>query len=154
MNDDTTKTIITVLRHITLVREALLSISQNLEKQMLRHDLSKFYEDEFFGFTQINRVAREHKYGSPEYQASLRAVEPNPIKLHYSRNSHHPEHYKNGIDDMSLIDIIEMVADWYAASLTYGQTSFEESLEISIKRFNLSPEQIYLVKLIANEIKL
>jgi hypothetical protein len=94
-------------------------------------------------------VAREHKYGSPEYQASLNAVEPNPIKLHYSRNSHHPEHHANGIKDMELPDIIEMVCDWWAASKTYGQTSFSDSVEISIARFNPDYAKANMIRLIA-----
>lgn len=152
MIEDQVKTIITIKRHITLVQKFLVSLAKQLEKRAIEHDVSKFNEDEFFGFVQINRVAREHKYGSDEYRASLNAVEPNPIKLHYSRNSHHPEYHKNGVSDMSLIDIIEMVIDWKAASLTYGQSSLEESLEVSIKRFRLNPEQVYLVRLIVREL--
>lgn len=153
MISEETQTLITIMAHIAFVQRSLDALIRKLQDRSSCHDASKFWKDEFQGFIQINKTAREHKYGSPEYQASLKAVEPNPVELHYSRNRHHPEHHENGIDDMGLVDLIEMVADWKAASLTYGNTSFDESLEISIKRFDLRPEQIYLVKLIAKELE-
>jgi hypothetical protein len=33
------------------------------------------------------------------------------LKHHYENNRHHPEHFKNNIDDMNLIDLIEMLCD-------------------------------------------
>jgi hypothetical protein len=144
------KTLITMQRHTTLVRQALHKIADELNRRAEVHDLSKFSEDEFAGFVQINRVAREHKYGSPEYQASLNAVEPNPVKLHYSRNSHHPEYFGGGANDMDLIDLIEMVCDWYAASKTYGQTSFADSVEISLDRFPMDYSTANIVRVVAD----
>jgi hypothetical protein len=47
---------------------------------------------------------------------------------------------------MNLLDIIEMICDWKAASDTYGQISFLESLEIQKKRYNLTSEQWYLIQ--------
>lgn len=145
-----TKTLATMTRHIALVRQALHRVADELIRRAEVHDLSKFNEDEFAGFVQINRVAREHPYGSEEYKASLNAVTPNPIQLHYSRNSHHPEHYAGGTDDMDLADIIEMVCDWYAASKTYGQTSFADSVEISLDRFQMEYSTANMVRTIAN----
>jgi len=143
------KTTTTIIRHITLVQKRLQHIAQVLERRGLAHDESKWRSDEFGGFVQINRIAREHKYGSPEYKESLKQV--NAVELHYGRNSHHPEYYPGGIADMNLFDVIEMVCDWAAAAETYGQSTLEESLPIQFERFKMTPEQIYLVKLIARE---
>jgi len=150
MLTEETKTTITIIRHINLVQRFMNRIAQALEKRALIHDQSKFSEDEFGGFVQINRIAREHKYGSPEYKESLKQVDA--VEKHYSRNSHHPEYHPGGVGDMSLFDIIEMVCDWKAAAETYSQSTLEESLPIQVERFKLTPEQVYLVKLIVREL--
>lgn len=146
-----TKTLLTILRHQALVRRYLFRLVSQLQERALLHDLSKLQLDEFTGFVEINRVAREHKFGSPEYKASLGTNEA--VKLHLSRNSHHPEFYRDGIKDMSLLDLVEMVIDWLAASETYGQISFGESLQIQKERFGMSDEQYRLIQLIAEEVK-
>lgn len=145
-----TKTLITILRHQGFVRKYLRKLASALENRATIHDLSKFSQDEFGGFVDIQRIARTTKYNSEQYRES---IDTDPVKLHFSRNPHHPEHYSNGIDDMSLLDIIEMVIDWQSAAETYGQSSFEESLPEQVKRFKLRPEHLYLIKLIAEELK-
>lgn len=147
------KTLVTISRHVRLVQKNLGKIVRQLESRAVGHDLSKLADDEFKGFVTLNNIARNHEYGSPEYKQSLEANK-GVIDLHFQRNSHHPEYYQNGVSGMSLVDIIEMVCDWKAASETYGQTSFKDSVDISIKRFNLTPEQTYLVRLIADELEM
>jgi hypothetical protein len=139
-------TIVNMLAHKLKVSSFLVHLAGALRMRALTHDESKWSEDEFLGFVKINRIAREYEYGSPEYMASIK--ETNAVTLHYSRNSHHPEHYSSGIDDMSLLDIIEMVADWKAASETYEQTSLEDALEIHAKRFGLEEKHLYLIRLV------
>jgi hypothetical protein len=38
------------------------------------------------------------------------------IQHHYKANSHHPEFYDNGVEGMSLFDVLEMLLDWKAAT--------------------------------------
>ena len=59
---------------------------------------------------------------------------------HYANNSHHPEHYKNGIMGMDLIDLIEMICDWKAATERNANGDIMKSIEINQKRFNYSDE--------------
>ena len=54
---------------------------------------------------------------------------------HYAANRHHPEHFTKGIDDMTLIDIIEMLCDWKAASLRQNDGNLLKSIEINAQRF-------------------
>jgi len=142
-----TETLITILRHVRVVQEYISRFAGVLSDRALTHDLSKLDLDEFDGFVEINRIARTFPYGSQEYKDSIGRNKT--VSLHWSRNSHHPEYHPNGVNDMNLFDWIEMICDWKAASVTYGQASFDDSLKIQIARFKLSPEQIYLVKLIA-----
>lgn len=150
MISEEAQTIATILRHTMLVGLYLWKLVGKLWQRGVAHDASKLSEDEFSGFVQINKIARTCEYGSPEYKASL--AEVNAVPLHYSRNSHHPEHFRDGVDGMSLVDIVEMVADWKAAAETYGQTSLEKSLEIQANRFGLQEKHLYLIGLILDEL--
>lgn len=143
------KTLLTILSHQVLVRTYLLRLAHQLEERALLHDLSKFSLDEFEGMVSLNSIARGQRLDSPGYKDTLRSE---AIKLHWSRNSHHPEYHKDGIKDMSLLDLIEMVIDWRAASETYKRTSFGESLQIQKERFKMTEEQYRLIQLIAEDI--
>ena len=79
------------------------------------------------------------------------------ISLHFARNTHHPEHYFSGVESMSLLDMIEMVCDWKATNeirLRKDETaiSWEDSLELQRKRFNLTDNQLWLIDLIYREL--
>ena len=46
------------------------------------------------------------------------------IKLHWKRNSHHPEHYDSP-NDMSDLDLLEMACDCHARSKQYKTNLIE-----------------------------
>src|SRR5688500_11853943 len=112
MDSDKIALIRTMYVHISQVRANLQRITHDLERRSLIHDESKFSADEFDGFARINKIARENAYGSEAYISSMRQESPT-IDLHYSRNSHHPEHWP--YQEMSWLDLIEMVCDWRSA---------------------------------------
>ena len=62
----------------------------------------------------------------------------------FRSNSHHPEHYENGIYGMDLIDLVEMICDWKAASLRHADGNIMKSLEINKERFNID-EQLFQI---------
>lgn len=78
-------------------------------------------------------------YGSEEYQACLKAIKP-ALDHHYANNCHHPEHYKNGVDDMDFIDLVEMIADWKAATKRHNDGNILKSLEKNKERFHISDQ--------------
>jgi hypothetical protein len=144
--------LVTIQRHIATVQKHLNKFVTRLQQRGIEHDLSKLSKDEFTGFVEVNQIARLHPFGSKEYNNSLK--DNKTIALHFSRNSHHPEyHIKHGVNDMTMLDWIEMVTDWKAASETYGNTSFNDALEIQRKRFRLTDAQMWLVGLIAKELE-
>lgn len=135
----------TIIAHRDHVRSGLQSLTHELEKRALRHDLSKLSPEEFPAFARINRAAREHPYGSAEYRAGLGA-ERSAVALHYSRNSHHPEaheveHWAQNqgfwkAEMMGFLDLIEMVIDWRAAWRTYGtQGTWRENVDRQRERY-------------------
>ncbi|MCY3784594.1 MAG: DUF5662 family protein [Chloroflexi bacterium] len=68
-----------------------------------------------------------------------------PRYAHYAVSPHHPEYHAAPIR-MSFLDIIEMVADWDAASRTYGRTSLREGLSVHRLRFAFSDAQWWLIE--------
>lgn len=135
--EDAIQALRTIIAHRDHVRVRMLPVLQELERRALNHDLSKLNKDEFDGFVRINRAAREKPYGSESYISGMRQEKPT-IELHYSRNSHHPEHFQgDSATDMDFLDIIEMVCDWRAAWHTYGsQGSWRDNLNKQRDRYN------------------
>jgi len=153
----------TYLVHCRYVRRGLAKVATELTERAERHDDSKLFADEFAGFSRINKAARQHPYGSEEYRAGLRQEKPT-IDLHYTRNSHHPEHHGHEMDsavtlnvrvaaqDMSWLDIVEMVCDWRGAYLGYGsQGTWEENVGRQRYRYvnYFTKEQWWLIEQVA-----
>lgn len=59
---------------------------------------------------------------------------------HYLFNPHHPEFYKHGVRDMSLVDLMEMLIDWKSKCLTGDECQIESVIEANQKRFGFSDE--------------
>lgn len=145
--EDQVQLLRTIAAHRDYVRIGLQSITQELERRALEHDVSKYSPDEFSGFARINKAAREHPYGSEEYKAGLRQEKPT-IDLHYSRNRHHPEHHENPAETMTFLDIIEMVCDWRSAWKTYGsQGTWRDNMKLQTEKliYKLDGAQLWLM---------
>jgi hypothetical protein len=129
------------LAHIRKVQARLGEIVTALHERGESHDASKLIEPEKSGFDVLTFKLSSLVYGSEEYKAAL--VEGKPtIEHHYAHNSHHPEHWPNGVAGMSLLDVIEMLADWRAASERTSQGSIAASLEHNRVRFGID-DQLY-----------
>lgn len=131
--------------HIVKVMVNIHKVSSKLDKRALNHDKSKLEQPELDIFVEYTPKLANTTYGSDEYKEHLKGMQVG-LKHHYENNSHHPEYWENGIDDMSLLDIIEMLADWKAASERHGDGDMIMSLNINTKRFNIS-EQLHKILL-------
>lgn len=107
------------------------------------HDLSKYGPHERRGFARANRLS-ELTYGSDEYEAE-RAALGRALEHHYLVNSHHPEHYDEGLREMDLYDFIEMYCDWQAAVRRHDDGDLRESIRTNADRFDLDPQIIHLL---------
>lgn len=139
------------IAHIERVQELIQSAINNLARRATVHDLSKLQEPEKSAFDRLKALSLSGMaYGSDEYRACLRKEKP-AIEHHYKNNSHHPEYYENGVDGMSLFDVLEMLLDWKAATERMKDGGdIRKSLEINRDRFKLSPQ---LESILANTIK-
>lgn len=132
-------------KHIGRVQELIADAIRNLQARATNHDQSKLLEPELSAFARLKALDLSGMaYGSDEYRACLRAEKP-AIAHHYAANSHHPEHYANGLDGMSLLDLLEMILDWKAATERMKDGgSIRKSLEMNRARFEIS-DQLYSI---------
>jgi hypothetical protein len=127
--------------HIDRVAALLTDAAENLRERSFVHDASKLMSPEKEAFDILTPRLKGLTYGSDEYRACLREMKP-AIEHHYAHNSHHPEHFENGIDGMSLFDVVEMLLDWKAASERHADGDIWKSIEHNKGRFGLS-DQVY-----------
>ena len=125
-------------------------ICGNLEKRGGEHDLSKLGPKEKPIFDEFTPKLKGVAYGSPEYKKFLAEMEV-ALAHHYGENSHHPEHFKDGVNDMTILDVVEMLADWKAASERHDDGDVMRSLEVNAKRFSISPQLLSIMKNSARE---
>lgn len=126
-------------RHIERVRNLLNQFASELLKRGELHDQSKLTSPEVEVFAEYTPKLSGCTYGSDEYKSYLSAMKP-ALEHHYANNSHHPEHYENGVDGMSLLDLVEMFCDWKAASERHANGDIRRSIEINQSRFNITPQ--------------
>lgn len=125
--------------HIAAVYDNLRRISQLLMLHGLEHDASKLLPPEKEIFDKYTPLLRDTTYNSPEYEQHLAAMKT-ALRHHYFHNSHHPEHYVNGINGMSLIDVVEMFCDWLAATARHADGNIMDSIAANQKRFDMSDQ--------------
>lgn len=106
------------------------------------HDKSKLTDPtEIALFDEWTMKLDEVEFGSDEYKAALEGM-GEALQVHYKANRHHPEHYGYGIEEMSLVDIVEMVADWMAAAEAKSQSI---NMEYLIDRFGISDQLVNII---------
>jgi hypothetical protein len=125
--------------HIQRVNELIVVFGDYLTERGELHDQSKLEDPEKSIFDKVTPALKELTYGSDEYKKQLETMKE-ALDNHYAKNRHHPEHHKNGIDDMNLIDIVELLIDWKSASERHDDGCIRKSLDINEKRFNISPQ--------------
>lgn len=140
-------------KHIARVRHYMLKVIQGLESRMEAHDLSKLESPEREVFDEMTPKLAASTYGSEEYNSFLKEMQVG-LQHHYRENSHHPEHYAfefgvvspelvangTGIRGMSLLDIVEMLCDWKAATERHNDGCIRRSIEHNQRRFGYSED--------------
>jgi hypothetical protein len=127
------------LLHSRRVGELLVSVLDALAHRAVNHDLSKTKSPELEMFNEFTPKLKHSTYGSDEYKGFLAEMQEG-LKVHYANNRHHPEHYREGISGMTLIDLIEMLADWKAATERHDDGDIQRSLEINQERFEIDDQ--------------
>jgi len=133
------------IRHIETVRNHLNTCVRELLDRAEQHDQSKLQSPEREMFDEYTPLLRNSSYGSDEYKGFLKGMSK-ALSHHYENNRHHPEHFANGIKDMNLIDIIEMLCDWKSSTLRHSDGDIFKSIQINQERFGYSDEMAQLLR--------
>lgn len=137
-----------LVNHKGKVSSNMLTIANKLIERAIEHDNSKLSKEEYESFTKFDNTSyKSYK----EYEKGLEELD-DAFQHHYDNNSHHPEHHFNGVDDMSVLDLIEMVCDWKAVAEYYG-VPLEQQMELNIERYGVSVEREKLLKSIMKELQ-
>lgn len=132
-------------KHKQEVNKLMAEIASYIVSRGIYHDNSKLEEPEASVFATYTEKLKDCTYGSEEYKQYLKGMKP-ALENHYRINAHHPEGHINGIKDMTLIDLVEMICDWKAATLRHADGDIIRSIELNQKRFGYGDElkQIFL----------
>lgn len=132
-------------KHIERVRHYIRFVTDRLTLRGVKHDAIKLESPEVELFAEHTKCLADTAYNSKEYKAHLAALKP-ALDHHYANSRHHPEHFANGINDMNLIDIVEMLCDWKASSERQKDGNLLKSIEQNANRFNYDDQlkQIFI----------
>jgi len=136
--------------HICKVKSLADEMIMTIKVSIDDHDVSKLESPEKELFDKYTPLLSSVTYGSDKYKKYLSEM-GKALEHHYQNNRHHPECFENGINGMTLMDLIEMFCDWKAASLRHNDGSFSKSIEINKQRFNLSDQLFSIFINTANE---
>lgn len=126
-------------KHILTVQEYINKVLVELIKRGHAHDQSKLQSPEVEIFEEHTPKLAKLEYDSPEYKQSLKDIKP-ALDHHYANNRHHPEYFNNGIKDMNLVDLLEMLVDWMAASKRQNNGNIRTSIDKNQIRFKYGDE--------------
>jgi hypothetical protein len=115
------------IAHIGRVRSCLCVMAEitNYGPELLtraeEHDASKFEPEEripYIWLTEFHRCRRNGEFF--HYPEGIAEQIELAVQHHMSVNRHHPEYHQNP-DDMSEVDLIEMICDWTAMAQEFEQ---------------------------------
>jgi hypothetical protein len=129
------------LFHSLRVGALIVQVVNALLQRAVTHDLSKTQPPEVAAFDRSTPRLAGLEYGSAAYQQSLADL-GEALAHHYAANPHHPEFHNSGIDGMTLIDVIEMLADWRASTerMKPGTGDLARSIEIAKTRWGVTDQ--------------
>jgi hypothetical protein len=131
-----------VLKHKADVKKLMDRVADDIRWRGEAHDDSKLEEPEKSIFDKVSPKLKGMAYSvepDSEYQKMLKEMKP-ATDHHYSANDHHPEHYKGGIGEMSMVALLELMLDWCAASSQGKDGCIFKSIKMNKERFKYGDE--------------
>lgn len=133
-----------LVQHKQWVAQHMQTIANDLFHRAAVHDNSKFGPEEFSAYEREFPNLQKYAYGSPELKMVYEQLQ-SALQHHLKVNRHHPEYFENGINGMNLVDVLEMVCDWLAASKR-SKTGIDKGLEINKERYGISDQLFEIIK--------
>jgi hypothetical protein len=146
MKDYERETFNDTIEHQDAVRMLLRRVIHELTFRMADHDRTKLMEPEFSGFAEVNDQLADVEYDSDEYWELMDQLD-DTLEHHYAEYPHHPEHFEDGVDDMTLVDVVEMLCDWAAATQRHDDDGdIFDSIEKNAERFDLCEQLAQILR--------
>lgn len=129
------------IKHIDRVRYYIRIFTDKLTTRGVEHDKTKLESPEVELFAEHTPKLANLTYGTEEYRQSLNELGV-ALQHHYAnvKGRHHPEHFKRGINDMNLVDIVEFFCDIKAASERQHDGNLLKSIESCAERFAIDDQ--------------
>lgn len=125
--------------HIEQVGREWARFRDMMQERIANHDASKLEPPEKADFDRYTQMLHTLTYGSPEYMQCVAELRKGALAHHYAVNSHHPEHYPDGMNGFDLFDLIELWCDWNAAVKRHDDGDILRSIDFNKDRFNMPP---------------
>lgn len=135
-----------VMEHRREVRHWMNEFAQSLARRAELHDQSKLRPPEKEVFDAFTPLLASLEFGSDKYEDSLARMGEG-LRHHYMVSRHHPEHFENGVNGMTLHDVIEMFCDWLASARARDR---RVDIDHLAKRFDIHPQ---LAEIFANTLR-
>lgn len=117
------------------IHDNLVYMAFKLSNVVSVHDRSKLEDPEKAIFDAYTPILKGLTYGSDKYTSCLEQMGV-AIKHHHMNNpSHHPEGHVDGMFNMNLLNLMEMICDWSAATTRHDDGDIIKSIDINEKRF-------------------
>jgi len=140
-------------KHQQEVARLLIDMASRLLERAATHDASKLTDPERAVFIEWTPKLKAMTYGSDEYKSALKEMGV-ALQHHYAVNPHHPEfndlngHTIGGdsIAGMHLVDIVEMLCDWKAATLRHADGDMGRSIDVNQNRFDIDGQLTHILR--------
>ena len=131
-------------QHRLSLQVGIQRITDELFGRAIKHDIDKLKEENFEVFYLAQKNFANVKFCSDGHKKAMESLKP-AIDEHYKVAEHHPQHHENGVNGMTLIDMLEMLVDWKSANVAYcNGGTFIESMKSNKERFNID-DQLFSV---------
>ncbi|QEG40186.1 hypothetical protein UC8_21920 [Roseimaritima ulvae] len=109
------------VRRCLAVMASVTEYADELNERARVHDASKYSPEERIPYIWLTEFHRFRRTGEPfVYPDGMEERVRSAIDHHMTTNRHHPD-FHGDPNDMTDVDLIEMVCDWTAMSQEFGQ---------------------------------
>ena len=109
------------VRRCLTVMASVTEYADELNERACVHDESKYGPEERIPYIWLTEFHRCRRTGEPfSYPEGMEERVRSAIDHHMTTNRHHPDFHADP-NDMTDVDLIEMVCDWTAMSQEFGQ---------------------------------
>jgi hypothetical protein len=139
------------LQHIDRVRNNMKTLSDSMTeinpeealKRGEQHDQSKYEDGNRVPYT-WNTLWHRNNHDDSIYPPGMKEEVEKATKKHIQNEPHHPDSWEN-VQEMTPLDIAEMVSDWFAMSQELNDDIYEFEKK-KVPKYSFSPEQTELIR--------